>query len=268
MADRFISGFHVIEERLRSLDTGSQGKSQSREQSQMQEGWELLYANPGPRVKKILAQAKTLGLPCTMVEKKDLDVWAASLPETAQDHRGLLLRVPYQAVTSTNLVDFSQWIVSKREKSLVLILDSITDPHNVGAILRSCDQFCVDLVVMPERRSLKEPLSNEVVARSSSGASAWVPVSVVSNLVRTVEQLKEAGFWIYGADASGLSATKVDFPEKTAIIMGSEGAGIGRLLEEHCDVLVSIPTSGRLDSLNVSVATGVLLYEVRRQGGE
>lgn len=273
VADKFISGFHAIEERLRSLDSQNKSKDKSRsrtqsEASQPQVHWELVYTSPGPRVKKILTQAKTLGIPCTLVEKKDLDSWAASLPETAQDHRGLLLRVPAEATAPSNLVDFSQWIASKKENSLVLVLDSITDPQNVGAILRSCDQFSVDLVIMPERRSLKEPLVNEVVARASAGASAWVPVAVVSNLVRVVEQLKDAGFWIYGADAGGISTAKVNFPEKTAIIMGSEGSGIGRLLEENCDVLVSIPTSGRLDSLNVSVATGVLLYEVRRQGTE
>ena len=87
----------------------------------------------------------------------------------------------------------------------------------------------------------------------------------VAGSLRQIEQLKDAGFWVYGADAGGTSATQMRFPEKMALIMGSEGAGISRLLEEHCDVVVSIPTCGRLDSLNVSVATGVLLYEVRRQ---
>lgn len=227
--------------------------------------WELLYANPGPRVKKILAQAKDMGLASTEVEKNALDALAASLPETARNHRGLLLRLGGGCNPPANLVDFSQWILAAKDAALVLILDSITDPHNVGAILRSCDQFGVDVVVMPERRSLKEPLENEVVGRASAGASAWVPVAVVPNLVRAAEQLKGAGFWVYGAVSGGSSAAGVQFPEKTALIMGSEGAGISRLLEERCDAVVSIPTCGRLDSLNVSVAAGVLLYEVRRQ---
>lgn len=152
VADKYISGFHVIEERLRSFrSTETTGE------------WELLYANPGPRVKKILAQAKEVGVPSTQVEKKVLDSLVLSLPETAQDHRGLLLRLAGESTEPQNLVDFSQWIKTPREQALVLVLDSITDPHNVGAILRSCDQFGVDLVVMPERRSLKEPLENEVV---------------------------------------------------------------------------------------------------------
>lgn len=263
VADKIISGFHAIEERLRSLHQQTVASKSAASKSSV--SMELLYASPGPRVKKILAQARKAEITCTQVEKQQLDVLAATLPEAARDHRGLLLRVTGEESEPENLVDFSQWIAVNREKSLVLLLDSITDPHNVGAILRSCDQFGVDLVVMPERRSLRAPLENEVVARASAGASAWVPVSVVPNLVRVVEQLKDAGFWVYGADAGGTSATQMRFPEKMALIMGSEGAGISRLLEEHCDVVVSIPTCGRLDSLNVSVATGVLLYEVRRQ---
>ena len=255
MADRLISGFHVIEERLRSAAASKVPCSQ----------WELLYANPGPRVKKILAQARRLGLACTQVEQQRLDELVASLPEAARTHRGLLLRVSGEEAPPANLVDFSQWMSVNRETSLVLILDSITDPYNVGAILRSCDQFGVDLVVLPERRSLREPLENEVVARASAGASVWVPVAVVPNLVRVVEQLKGAGFWIYGADSGGIPAAQIQFSERSAIVMGSEGAGIARLLEEGCDATVSIPTWGRLDSLNVSVAAGVLLYEVRRQ---
>lgn len=263
MADKIISGFHAIEERLRSVHqkTGTSKSAVSEASVSM----ELLYASPGPRVKKILAQARKAEITCTQVEKQQLDVLAATLPEAARDHRGLLLRVTGEESEPENLVDFSQWIAVNREKSLVLLLDSITDPHNVGAILRSCDQFGVDLVVMPERRSLRAPLENEVVARASAGASAWVPVSVVPNLVRVVEQLKDGGFWVYGADAGGAAANQTAFPKKAALIMGSEGAGISRLLEERCDAVVSIPTCGRLDSLNVSVATGVLLYEVRRQ---
>ena len=151
---------------------------------------------------------------------------------------------------------------SKKENSIVVILDSITDPHNVGAIIRSCDQFGVDLVVLPERRGASE---SEIIGRSSAGASAWVQTSVVSNLVRTVEKLKEAGFWIYGADAGGETAGQTSLQGKIALVMGSEGSGISRLLEEKCDKIISIPTCGKLDSLNVSVACGVLLYEIKRQ---
>ena len=104
-----------------------------------------------------------------------------------------------------------------------------------------------------------------MIGRTSAGASAWVPVAVVNNLVRAVEKLKAAGFWIYGADAGGETCGKIDFAQKTVIIMGSEGSGISQLLKKQCDKIVSIPTCGKIDSLNVSVAAGVLLYEIYRR---
>ena len=144
-------------------------------------------------------------------------------------------------------------------------LDKITDPHNVGAIIRSCDQFGASLVILPEHKSASDIAGNEIISRSSAGASAWVPIAVVKNLVRVVEQLKEAGFWVYGADAGGQSCGSISFAQKSAIIMGSEGSGIDALLQKKCDAIVSIPTCGKIDSLNVSVAAGILLYELYKK---
>ena len=127
-------------------------------------------------------------------------------------------------IISNNIGKFIPWTIVR----LLYVLDKITDPHNVGAIIRSCDQFGVSLVLIPEHKSSNNIEDNDVIARSSAGASAWVPVSIVNNLVRAVEKLKEAGFWVYGADAGG-------------------------------------QTCGKIDSLNVSVATGVLLYEIFRR---
>ncbi len=149
-------------------------------------------------------------------------------------------------------------------RCIVVILDSITDPHNVGAILRSCDQFGAALVIIPEHNSASDIAGNEVIGRTSAGASAWVPVAIVNNLVRAAEQLKQAGFWVYGADAGGQNCRTIDFAEKSVLIMGSEGTGIASLLEKQCDTIVSIPTCGKIDSLNVSVAAGVLLYELSK----
>ena len=170
---------------------------------------------------------------------------------------------------NANIVDFDAWIKNaacENEKNLtVVILDRVTDPHNVGAIIRSCDQFGASLVIIPEHNSANDIAGNEVISRTSAGASAWVSVAIVNNLVRAAEQLKEAGFWIYGADAGGDTCGKIEFAKKTAIIMGSEGSGISQLLEKQCDSIVSIPTCGKIDSLNVSVAAGVLLYELYRR---
>jgi len=252
-----ITGFHAIEEKVRaSLESGKT------------DGLSLYYSKTGPRVKKILDAAKTAGIPASQCDVKILDSLVKNLPELAKDHRGIVLTIEGQAESTNNEVNFDTWIsqAAISDNSLtVLVLDSITDPHNVGAILRSSDQFGVSLVIMPQRNSVGNVSENEIIARSSAGASSYVPFSVTKNLNRAVQKIKEAGFWVYGADAGGESVQKLTFPEKTCIIMGSEGTGISRLLEEQCDAIVSIPTCGKIDSLNVSVATGVLLYERYRQ---
>ncbi len=257
MARNIITGFHAIEERVRrACDSGDV------------KGLTIQYAKIGPRVKKILEAAKKGGITCVNTDNKALDVLVQVLPDVARDHRGIVLVVEGEESQKANAVDFDQWILTQKvsdKKATVIILDSITDPHNVGAIIRSCDQFGADLVVMPARRGSNDFSDNEIIGRSSAGSSAWVPVSVVTNLVRAAQMLKDAGFWLYGADAGGESLQNLKFSDKSAIVMGSEGTGIARLLQESCDSVVSIPTCGKIDSLNVSVAAGVLLYERHRQ---
>lgn len=252
---QIITGFHAIEEKVRrAVESGKN------------DGLSISYSKIGPRVKKILELASSVKIPCAQVDNKDLDSLVQKLPEIARDHRGIALCVEGADENQTN-VDFESWIASQKvsdAKATVLVLDSITDPHNIGAILRSADQFGASLVIMPKRNSASVS-DNEIIARASAGAVSYVPVSVVSNLSRAAQKLKDAGFWIYGADAGGKSVTELKFPEKTCIVMGSEGTGISSLLEKQCDVIASIPTCGNIDSLNVSVAAGVLLYEVYRQ---
>ncbi len=252
---QIITGFHAIEEKVRrAVESGKN------------DGLSISYSKIGPRVKKILELASSVKIPCAQVDNKDLDSLVQKLPEIARDHRGIVLCVEGADGNQTK-VDFESWIASQKvsdAKATVLVLDSITDPHNIGAILRSADQFGASLVIMPKRNSASVS-DNEIIARASAGAVSYVPVSVVSNLSRAAQKLKEAGFWIYGADAGGKSVTELKFPEKTCIVMGSEGTGISSLLEKQCDVIASIPTCGNIDSLNVSVAAGVLLYEVYRQ---
>lgn len=249
-----ITGFHAVEERVRRA--AESGKS---------DGLTIQYSKIGPRVKKILELAKKAGIPAREADDRTLDALVQNLPEVARDHRGIVLVAEGEKAEAQNKIDFDQWLTSASGNKTVLILDSITDPHNVGAILRSCDQFGADLVIMPQKRGANDFEDNEIIARASAGASSWVPVTVVTNLVRAAQQLKNADFWIYGADAGGESVQSVQFAPKTAIVMGSEGTGIARLLREQCDSVVSIPTCGKIDSLNVSVAAGVLLYERYRQ---
>lgn len=252
--EKIITGFHSIEEKVRA------GKNQS--------NLKIFYSKAGPRVKKIVEAAEKTGIKVLQVENAKLDEMVSGLDETLRDHRGIVMKIENTSANASNLINFDTWIksVGSEEKRLtVVVLDKVTDPHNVGAILRSCDQFGASLVVIPEHNSASDIAGNEVIGRTSAGASAWVPVAIVNNLVRAVEQLKEAGFWIYGADAGGETLGKIDFPEKTCVIMGSEGTGIAQLLEKQCDTIVSIPTCGKIDSLNVSVAAGVLLYELYRR---
>ena len=260
---KIITGFHAIEEKIKSLEKNSKAI--------------LFYNKPGPRVKKIIAFAQNLCesknalIECRQVEVHELEKLVSTLPELARDHRGVVLQLSGNQKDETNLVEFSDLkihlknrISSKTEnqKSVVVILDSITDPHNVGAIIRSCDQFGADLVVLPSRRGAST--DSEIIGRSSAGASSWVPYMVVPNLIRVIELLKEEGYWIYGADAGGenLNDLVVQKNDKVAIVMGSEGSGMSRIVRENCDKILSIPTCGKLDSLNVSVAAGILLYRI------
>jgi 23S rRNA (guanosine2251-2'-O)-methyltransferase len=159
--------------------------------------------------------------------------------------------------------EMDDWLEKRGDRpGLVVILDHVTDPHNLGAVLRSCDQFGASLVVLPDRRAAG---LGGVVADTSAGAMEYVPVSTVPNLANAVTKLREAGFWIFAAHMEGKPIWDVRFPEKTVLILGSEGKGVSELLKKRSDELVAIPRYGTIDSLNVSVAAGVFLYEFRRQ---
>lgn len=213
-------------------------------------------------------QSKRVQILKKMAQVKEIPVKNISLEEMdkmAKDgHRGFLLKIKNKAERSQReKVSFENFLDNfDKESGLVVILDSITDPHNYGAILRSCDQFSADLVIIPSRRSASE---TPVVARVSAGAVNYVDVAVVTNLNRAIKQLKDAGFWIYGADMGGTSAPDTDLKGRVGIVMGSEGSGMHQKIKESCDGIISIPTTGNVDSLNVSVAAGILMYEVKRQ---
>jgi 23S rRNA (guanosine2251-2'-O)-methyltransferase len=236
----YLTGFHAIEERIKS------GRACG----------PLLLAKAGPRARELVTLAANGKIRIDRVGTFDLD-------RLAPDHRGIALQVEdsHEGGVDISIEDFIAGL-GERRNALALILDEITDPHNYGAILRSADQFGVDLVISRNRRSAKHA---EVISKTSAGAVSWVPQAETANLVRALEDLKEAGFWIYGADMEGEAAWKTDLRGRVALALGSEGAGISRLLRERCDGIVGIPSAGKIDSLNVSVAAGVLLYEAQRQ---
>jgi 23S rRNA (guanosine2251-2'-O)-methyltransferase len=244
----YLSGFHAIEELIKS--GGARGP--------------LLVAKAGPRAREIIALAGERKIRVDRVGAHELD-------RLAPDNRGIALEVPggTAAVGGQADITLEEFLArldgqdsASRTDALVVVLDEITDPHNYGAILRSCDQFGVDLVITRRRRIAKYA---EVVTKTSAGAVSWVPAAETPNLIRAVEDLKQAGFWIYGADMAGEAAYTQKLRGRIALILGGEGSGISRLLRECCDALVGIPSKGRIDSLNVSVAAGILLYEITRQ---
>lgn len=156
-----------------------------------------------------------------------------------------------------------QEILSSCECPFVLVLDGVQDPHNLGAILRSADGAGVNLVIAPKDRAVGV---TEVVRRISVGAADYVPFMRVTNLARTLDELKDAGLWLVGtSDRGGKELYDVDLKGPLAIVMGAEGPGLRRLTEDKCDFLVEIPMKGRVECLNVSVATGVCLFEAVRQ---
>jgi 23S rRNA (guanosine2251-2'-O)-methyltransferase len=147
------------------------------------------------------------------------------------------------------------------EPPFVVIADEITDPHNLGAIIRSAEAAGAHGVILPRRGAAG---LTATVDKASSGALEYLPVARVANLVSTIEMLKKKNIWIYGADMAGKAYYETDFGGGVALVVGSEGAGISRLVKEKCDFLVSIPMRGRIGSLNASVACGILLYEVAK----
>lgn len=244
MGDR-ITGVHAIEEALKSAPRGS-----------------TLYLVRGDKRNADL-ETKALANGRTAVKK----VSEAELDKLAGDsvHRGAVLDMGSKTSSGGRIreVSVQEFCAGLREDEnvLVLALDGITDPHNLGAILRSADQFSVGLVIVPERRSAG---ANETVIRISSGAAQYVTMATVRNLAHELDVLKDNGFWVYGADMSGESSYEMKFPKRTVIVMGSEGSGMRSLVKAKCDHILSIPMSGHIDSLNVSVAAGILLYEYRR----
>ncbi len=237
-----IVGFHSIEEALRrGAGTAT-----------------LLISRQGSRISQIRTIAENKGVPVSEVADAELTRLSGS-----ETHRGILLVMDRpSAAQKSSLRHHLQEL--EGSMPLVLVLDGVTDPQNLGAILRSADQMAVELVIIPSRRSAQE---NATVSKVSSGASEYVPLVVVPNISAALDLLKEKGFWIFGADGSGERTDRLDMKGKVCIVMGGEGQGMHRLVREKCDFLVSIPAAGHVDSFNVSVAAGILLFETRRQQG-
>ena len=174
---------------------------------------------------------------------------------TKEVHQGIIIEA--QDYEYYNLND----IKNDKDSSFIVILDHIEDPRNFGAIIRTCECAGVDYIVIPNKRST---LITSTVMKTSSGALTNQKVALVSNLNNTISTLKELGYWIIGSDAKGTDYKKIDYKGKVALIIGSEGFGLKELVRKNCDFVASIPLNGKVNSLNASVAAGILIYEVVR----
>jgi 23S rRNA (guanosine2251-2'-O)-methyltransferase len=207
------------------------------------------------RLKALLDLAREKGVPVHRVPRLDLG---------DMRHQGVVARIAAaRYADADDLLDQLEGRIGSADPPLVLGLDGVEDPRNMGSIMRTAECAGVHGVFIAERRAVG---LTSVVAKVAAGALEYVPVARVTNLVRLIEQLKERNIWVVGAagDAKQLY-TEWDWKLPAAVFLGSEGHGLHRLVREHCDTLVRIPVAGRLESLNVSVAAGVLLYEARRQ---
>lgn len=172
------------------------------------------------------------------------------------NHQGVMIEV--ESFKYGSLDDLS-------DSEKLILLDKIEDPHNLGAIIRSAESFGFDGVIIPERRSAKV---TPTVYKTSAGAINNIKIVMVKNLNRTMEELKDQGFWIYGlAGEAESSINQTDLKGKVALVVGNEGDGLSRMVREHCDMLVKIPMQGLVNSLNASVASAISMYEVVRQNG-
>lgn len=147
------------------------------------------------------------------------------------------------------------------KSNFVVMLDSIEDPHNFGAIIRTCECAGVDYIIIPKNRSVSV---NSTVYKTSSGALSNMKIVEVSNLHNTIKKLKDLGFWVYGSDAKGKDYRSIDFGGKTCLIIGSEGHGLKQIVSNSCDEIISLPMKGKINSLNASVAAGIFIYEIMK----
>ena len=147
------------------------------------------------------------------------------------------------------------------DASFVVMLDSIEDPHNFGAIIRTCECAVVDYIIIPRNRSISV---NSTVYKTSCGALANVKIIEVVNLTNTITKLKDLGFWVYGAEANGKNYSNIKFDTKTCLVIGSEGHGLKQIVTKNCDEIISLPMKGKINSLNASVACGILIYEIMK----
>ena len=215
----------------------------------------LMVSSEEGSMKKILAKAKERRIPVMKVEKSAIDRIAEG-----KAHQGVAAYV--SAYAYAELEDIFRIAEERGEDPFIIILDNLEDPHNLGAIMRTAECAGAHGVIIPKRRACG---LTEVVAKASAGAIEYMPCVKVTNIAQTIEELKERGIWVAACDMGGQEYYKANLKGKLAVVIGSEGFGISRLVKGKCDFVVSMPMVGRITSLNASNAAAVIIYEVRKQ---
>ena len=216
----------------------------------------LYYSESQGSIKQILKLAKDNKIIITPTDRNKLNEISGT-----KDNQGIVALVsPKQYVSIDDILAIAE---EKNEPPFIIVMDEVQDPHNLGAVLRTCDAVGVHGVIISKRRGA--PLTG-TVAKSSAGAFETVPVARVTNISSTLQYLKDKGLWIYGTDMDGETAFyDADLKGPVALVIGSEGFGMGRLVKENCDFILNIPMQGQISSLNASVAAGVIMYEIFKQ---
>ena len=238
----WMTGFHAVEEALNA------GRALDR--------IVIARGRHGDRIESVVRLAKSRSVPVRFEEREQIDRLAGT-----REHQGIAA-----LAAAKPTVELEDLLADKAAGGILVLLDGVEDPHNLGAIVRTSLAAGARGVVVPERRAAG---LTDTVERASAGALAHLPVARVKNLVRAMEEMKEAGYWLVGLDERAeKSYTDVDLTGSIGIVLGREGEGLHDLTRKRCDFLVSLPTTGPVRSLNVSVAAGVMLFEAVRQRGE
>lgn len=203
---------------------------------------------------KLIALSRERGIVIKEIDRRKLDQLCGG-----ENHQGIAARTA--AHDYADISDMLAAADARGEPPFLVLCDELEDPHNLGAILRTADACGVHGVIIPKRHGVSLTYA---VGKVSAGAIEYVPVARVSNLAQTIDALKADGFWIYGADMNGTRWDQQDYSGKVALVIGAEGKGLSRLVREKCDFIVSLPMKGRINSLNASVAAGILMFEIAK----
>ena len=200
--------------------------------------------------KSIISDLEKNNVKIIRVDKREID------RKYKGNHQGIVLEIE----------DFKYGKLNDLENSkFVVMLDHLEDPHNLGAIIRTCEAAGVDAIIIPKRRGVE---INSTVMKVSAGALNNINIVEVSSIAQTIDKLKDFGYWVYGTDMDGETYTNCKYDSKTCLVIGAEGNGISKLVHDKCDFIISIPMVGKINSLNASVAAGITIYEVVRQRSE